>query len=182
MSPSFTPSVSAVFGLISTQLLHIADVIGSGSSCSQGRCASEPSRNCSDVIRQEVIRILAGVAVEGGGRRTSRAPVSRPPVRRCGPAQVPPSASAARPTSRPASARRTRRPRRCASKRRLDHLVERLPRQVERLLQLAARRRAGHRPSRASGTAASSPVRRRWRRRSIEPDSGSASAHDSRNE
>ena len=39
------PSFAAVAGLISTQLLHIADVIGSGISCSHGRCASEPSRN-----------------------------------------------------------------------------------------------------------------------------------------
>src|SRR6185503_12644434 len=42
------PSFAAVAGLISTQLLHMADVIGSGISCSQGRCASEPSRNWFD--------------------------------------------------------------------------------------------------------------------------------------
>src|SRR5262245_59694787 len=48
-SPSPTPSLAAVAGLISTQLLHIADVIGSGSSCSHGTCASEPSRNADDM-------------------------------------------------------------------------------------------------------------------------------------
>src|SRR5262245_46253800 len=47
-SPSPTPSLAAVAGLISIQLLHIADVIGSGSSCSHGRCASDPSRNAED--------------------------------------------------------------------------------------------------------------------------------------
>src|SRR4051812_16180198 len=47
-SPSAIPSCSAVFGFSSTQLLHIAEVIGSGSSCSQGRCAVEPSRNAVD--------------------------------------------------------------------------------------------------------------------------------------
>src|SRR5262245_47819444 len=47
-SPSPTPSLAAVAGLISIQLLHIADVIGSGSSCSHGRCASDPSRNADE--------------------------------------------------------------------------------------------------------------------------------------
>ena len=42
-SPSPMPSFAAVCGLISTQLLHIADVSGSGISCSHGRCAAEPS-------------------------------------------------------------------------------------------------------------------------------------------
>src|SRR5262249_18473083 len=37
-----------VCGLISTQLLHIADVSGSGISCSHGRCAVDPSPNCTD--------------------------------------------------------------------------------------------------------------------------------------
>src|SRR5262245_63235194 len=47
-SPSPSPSFTAVLGLISIQLLHIADVIGSGISCSHGRCASEPSKNVLD--------------------------------------------------------------------------------------------------------------------------------------
>ena len=47
-SPCASCSRSAVCGLISTQLLHIAEVNGSGISCSQGRCALEPSPNCSD--------------------------------------------------------------------------------------------------------------------------------------
>src|SRR6266508_3835426 len=47
-SPSAIPSFAAVAVLISTQLLHIADVIGSGISCSQGKCASDPSRNADD--------------------------------------------------------------------------------------------------------------------------------------
>src|SRR5262245_9611835 len=47
-SPSPTPSFPAVAGLISIQLLHIAEVIGSGNSCSHGRCASDPSRNADD--------------------------------------------------------------------------------------------------------------------------------------
>src|SRR5579884_407065 len=42
------PIFSAVFGLISIQLLHIADVIGSGSSWSHGRCAVDPSPNAGD--------------------------------------------------------------------------------------------------------------------------------------
>src|SRR5581483_5417060 len=47
-SPSAMPIFSAVFGLISTQLLPIADVSGSGSSRSHGRCAVEPSPNAGD--------------------------------------------------------------------------------------------------------------------------------------
>src|SRR5262245_53162266 len=47
-SPSAIPSFAAVAVLISTQLLHIADVIGSGISCSHGRCASDPSRKADD--------------------------------------------------------------------------------------------------------------------------------------
>ena len=47
-SPCASCSRSAVCGLTSTQLLHIADVSGSGISCSHGRCALEPSPNCSD--------------------------------------------------------------------------------------------------------------------------------------
>src|SRR6266702_8771597 len=39
------PSRSAVLGLISTQLDHIAVVSTSGNSCSQGRFAREPSPN-----------------------------------------------------------------------------------------------------------------------------------------
>ena len=41
-SPSAIPSFVAVVGLISTQLLHIALDMGSGSSCRTGKCASEP--------------------------------------------------------------------------------------------------------------------------------------------
>src|SRR5688572_24121577 len=48
-SPSPMPSFMAVAGLISTQLLHIADVIGSGISCSHGKCAVDPSRNAEEV-------------------------------------------------------------------------------------------------------------------------------------
>src|SRR6185436_2196418 len=55
MSPSPIPSFVAVAGLISTQLLHIADVIGSGSSCSHGRCASEPSRNAEETYGSRCI-------------------------------------------------------------------------------------------------------------------------------
>ena len=58
------PSFAAVAGLISTQLLHIADVIGSGSSCSHGRCASEPSRNADETYGRKMERILLRVAVE----------------------------------------------------------------------------------------------------------------------
>src|SRR5262245_8116610 len=47
-SPLAMFNVSAVCGLISTQLLHIADVIGSGISCSHGRCAAAPSLNACD--------------------------------------------------------------------------------------------------------------------------------------
>src|SRR6516162_4947979 len=47
-SPSAMLIFAAVCGLISTQLLHIADVSGSGSSCSQGRCAVDPSPNAVD--------------------------------------------------------------------------------------------------------------------------------------
>ena len=47
-SPSATPSFAAVCGLSSTQLLHIADVSGSGSSCSHGKCADDPSPNATD--------------------------------------------------------------------------------------------------------------------------------------
>ena len=47
-SPSLTFSFCAVCGFISTQLLHIADVIGSGISCSHGRCALDPSPNAGD--------------------------------------------------------------------------------------------------------------------------------------
>jgi len=47
-SPAAMPSFSAVFELIYTQLHHIADVSGSGNSCSHGRCASDPSRNAVD--------------------------------------------------------------------------------------------------------------------------------------
>src|SRR5262245_65543124 len=48
MSPCAMPRRPAVPGLISTQLLHIADVSGSGISCSHGRCATDPSPNCCD--------------------------------------------------------------------------------------------------------------------------------------
>src|ERR1043165_9815367 len=48
MSPSAMPSFDAVCGLISTHVLHIAVLIGSGISCSQGRCAVDPSRNACD--------------------------------------------------------------------------------------------------------------------------------------
>src|SRR5262245_62159556 len=47
-SPSPISRRSAVSRLISTQLLHIALDIGSGNSCINGRCASEPSRNAMD--------------------------------------------------------------------------------------------------------------------------------------
>ena len=47
-SPSAIPSRAATPRLTSTQLLHIAVVSGSGSSCSQGRCASEPSSSACD--------------------------------------------------------------------------------------------------------------------------------------
>src|SRR5262245_806570 len=47
-SPCAIPARAAVCGLISTQLLHIADVSGSGISCSHGRCAADPSPNCDD--------------------------------------------------------------------------------------------------------------------------------------
>src|SRR6185295_16889433 len=47
-SPCAMFSRAAVDGLISTQLLHIADVSGSGSSCSHGRCAVDPSPNAVD--------------------------------------------------------------------------------------------------------------------------------------
>ena len=42
------PSFPAACGFISTQLHHIAVVSGSGSSCSHGRCASDPSSNACD--------------------------------------------------------------------------------------------------------------------------------------
>src|SRR4051812_30153020 len=48
MSPSSIFRRSAVCGLISIQLLHIAEVSGSGISCSHGRCAVDPSPNCCD--------------------------------------------------------------------------------------------------------------------------------------
>jgi hypothetical protein len=48
ISPSAIPRRAAVWVLISTQLLHIALEITSGISCSQGRWASEPSRNACD--------------------------------------------------------------------------------------------------------------------------------------
>jgi len=51
-------------GLISTQLLHIADVSGSGISCSHGRWASDPSRKALDEVREEMKRILLRVAIE----------------------------------------------------------------------------------------------------------------------
>src|SRR5580765_4225425 len=47
-SPCASRSRSAVCGLTSTQLLHIAEVNGSGSSCSHGRCALDPSPNCNE--------------------------------------------------------------------------------------------------------------------------------------
>src|ERR1051325_2516705 len=47
-SPSAMPSLAAVCGFSSTQLLHIADVNGSGSSWSHGRCAEDPSPNAID--------------------------------------------------------------------------------------------------------------------------------------
>src|SRR5215510_1669163 len=53
-SPSPTPSFAAVVGLISIQLLHIADVIGSGSSCSHGRWASDPSRNADEAYGRKL--------------------------------------------------------------------------------------------------------------------------------
>src|SRR5437660_4824715 len=48
MSASPIPSRDAVCGLISTHVLHIAVLIGSGISCIHGRCAVEPSRNACD--------------------------------------------------------------------------------------------------------------------------------------
>src|SRR5580765_5918371 len=48
MSPSPIPSFDAVCGLISTHVLHIAVLIGSGISCIHGRCAVDPSRNACD--------------------------------------------------------------------------------------------------------------------------------------
>src|SRR5262249_40245005 len=48
MSASPMPSFDAVWGLISTHVLHIAVLIGSGISCSHGRCAVDPSRNACD--------------------------------------------------------------------------------------------------------------------------------------
>ena len=62
-SPSPSPSFTAVLGLISIQLLHIADVIGSGISCSHGRCASEPSKNVLDGYGRKW-KIFARLAVE----------------------------------------------------------------------------------------------------------------------
>src|SRR6516225_78280 len=47
-SPSAMPILAAVCGLISTQLDHIADVSGSGSSCNHGRWAVDPSPNAGD--------------------------------------------------------------------------------------------------------------------------------------
>src|SRR5262249_45640563 len=47
-SPCATPRRCAVLGLISIQLLHVADARGPGSPCGRGRCGSEPSRNAAD--------------------------------------------------------------------------------------------------------------------------------------
>src|SRR5262245_17668712 len=47
-SPSASPSFAAVAGFTSTQVLHIADVNGSGISWSHGRWASDPSRKVDD--------------------------------------------------------------------------------------------------------------------------------------
>src|SRR5262245_12995311 len=59
MSPSRTPSLVAVAVLISTQLLHIADVSGSGITCNHGRCASEPSRNALEAYGRKCIGYCA---------------------------------------------------------------------------------------------------------------------------
>src|SRR4051812_17045481 len=80
MSPWAIPPAAAVFGLISTQLLHIADVIGSGSSCSHGRCASEPSRNAYEAYGRKWNGYCPGSpANDGSVNATARAPAGAGP-------------------------------------------------------------------------------------------------------
>src|SRR5580765_5865607 len=67
MSPSPIPSFDAVCGLISTHVLHIAVLIGSGISCIHGRCAVEPSRNACDEKGRKWNGYCAGSPSNTGG-------------------------------------------------------------------------------------------------------------------
>src|SRR5262245_40592942 len=71
MSPSPTPSFAAVAGLTSTQLLHIAEVIGSGSSCSHGKCASDPSRNADETYGSKWIGYFVSSPSNSGSAQAS---------------------------------------------------------------------------------------------------------------
>ena len=181
-SPSPMPSCAAVSGLISTQLLHIADVSGSGISCSHGRCASDPSRNCGDGYGRKWNGYCCASPSNCGSATSAQLGVDRRRRRGRRPRRrrqrAPPAALLLRVGPRVAAfgQRRQRR------ERRRQHLLERLPRQLDRRRQLPAdleqhvRRRAR--------LVQRLHHRRRDARRpaSIEPDSGTASTHDSRNE
>ena len=180
--PDAMPSRSAVAGLISTQLLHIADVSGSGISCSHGRCASEPSRKAFEGYGRKWNGYCSALAVELRRGKRQWGGRSRPPAV---PAAVRPAGSVPDQTpfacaSVHASTSGGRRGQ--AGKRRAEHLVECLPRQVERPAKRAARSRGARRASRVSGAAAAWRAAPRWPRPSWPRTRAAASLHDSRNE
>ena len=162
-SPSAMPSRSAVCGLISTQLLHIAVVSGSGSSCSHGRCASEPSRSACDAYGRKWNGYCAARR-----RRTARCAPGR---RRDAAARA--GAAAA---GRPLRGGRRGLPAPAASPRRSATAAA-----DSAAASAAARRRAARRASRACRRAAASPAGH-GRHGAAAPDSGTDSTHDSRNE
>ena len=171
------PSFAAVAGLISTQLLHIAEVSGSGISCSHGRCASDPSRNVDRGVRQEVKRDTAPASpsncgsanADGARARPAPRPAARPPAARGSVPHQPPFSCASVHASPPSAAGRQR------GERGAEHLLEGLPRQRRAASAGAGRPRAARPASRASGAAAASPAAPRWPPPSSEPDSGTAS-------
>src|SRR5256885_7298646 len=86
MSPSPMPNRSAVRGLISAQVLHIAVLMGSGISCSHGKCAVDPSRNACDGNGRKGNGDWVGspsklaARYSGLGTRLALAPDHRPPA------------------------------------------------------------------------------------------------------
>ena len=161
MSPSRMPSFDAVAGLISIQLLHIAEVRGSGISCSHGRCASDPSRNALDEYGRKCSGYCAtSPANTSSGNGHRQCPCWRQrwaSERRW--ERAPPAALLLR--IGPRVERRRRRQRRNRSR---SAAPRSSPTADSAGAPAVARRRAARQVWRASGAAASSPAARHWPR------------------
>src|SRR5690242_10224249 len=76
MSPCAMPSSLAFFSLISTQLHHIPDVIGSGVSCSQGRWACDPSYSICDAYGMKKYGYTVASPSKAGSVHATGCPVT----------------------------------------------------------------------------------------------------------